>query len=492
MVSVSLDRPAWALIGGVSASDPELVRLTSYTDRSAAYELLRFTKNPWSKQQLSAEEYAAKHARLTAAVKRSLLVVSDVGELWIPSGLASPVASALGVTVEGDERHRLPLRVRPWHRRSPKIPRDYQLQAAERLLAARHGAVALPPGTGKTLVIQELLRETGLSAVVFSPSRSIVSQTHRELVETLGPRVVGLYGGGKKDLERPVTVATTQSLLRVAGRAADFFRAKRLMAGDESHTLPAEAMRAICLDLLGDVPYRFFLSGSQDRHDGLRPMLDGVIGPIVLEMTVEEAVRRGALVPQRTRMIEIRHGSPPRSKDPGKATRQVLFASRRINEVIGGLVNQMVDLGRPALVLVDELPQFACLLPFLRHPVRFAHGCEDRERLEEAVPPAYREADPLALADQFNEGAFPILVGTACLGTGVDLRATGAGFYLRGGKSENDMRQACGRFQRLHPGKSDVWVFDVDVTDGDIVHRHAEERLRIWRRIYPDVDRVSL
>lgn len=481
------ERAAWARLEGLDDRLEEAADHLRYTDQRAAYAVKRFLGSDANRRNLSSEDYSAQLAELKGRVKRSLLQ-REGRDLLVPIGAAAALAVALGVPFDAEIARPDPRPI-PWHDRPTKALRPYQAAAVDALLAAGHGAVELAPGTGKTLIALHVVKELGLPAVVCSPFGAIVQQTHAEFLAALGPRWVGLYDGSTKDVKRAITVATTQSIHRARGAAADFFRSKIVVFGDEAHTIAADTLQETFLGLLAGAPYRFFGSGSLLRTDGLQPLLDGITGPVVSTMDALQAQAEGWLAPTAVRILEVEHGRPPSSGDPGRATQEVLYASKRVNQVVGALIDRMVAAGRPVLVMVDELPQFAALRKYVKAEMRFAHASTDAERLQ-VVPEEHRDVDVLALVRGFNAGEFPVLVGTAAVGTGVDIRATGAGFYLRGNKSEIDVRQAAGRFMRLHPGKRDALVFDVDPLDGGVVHRHTKEREKIWKRISGDVRRV--
>ncbi len=89
---------------------------------------------------------------------------------------------------------------------------------------------------------------------------------------------------------------------------------------------------------------------------------------------------------------------------------------------------------------------------------------------------------------QFNEGKIPILVGTSCVSTGTDIKANKATIYIQGGKSEIKVSQgAIGRSTRLHPpvGKTGCTVIDFDVSNQEVLHRHAKARKGIYSQTAP-------
>lgn len=59
--------------------------------------------------------------------------------------------------------------------------------------------------------------------------------------------------------------------------------------------------------------------------------------------------------------------------------------------------------------------------------------------------------------------------------------------YLKGGKSEIEVKQGVGRTTRLFPGKTSCNVIDFDITDIDILHGHAQQRIEYYHEISGDV-----
>jgi len=92
----------------------------------------------------------------------------------------------------------------------PPALRPYQESAlAAWKLAGRRGIVVLPTGAGKTRTAIAALAEAGFSTLCIAPTRVLVHQWRRALLDAgIGP--VGQLGDGVRDVER-VTVATAAS-----------------------------------------------------------------------------------------------------------------------------------------------------------------------------------------------------------------------------------------------------------------------------------------
>ena len=87
----------------------------------------------------------------------------------------------------------------------------------------------------------------------------------------------------------------------------------------------------------------------------------------------------------------------------------------------------------------------------------------------------------------------PILIGTSCISTGTDIRSVKTMVYLKGGKSEIEVRQGVGRCTRLEKSlaKTACTVVDFDVENIEILHRHALARRKIFDDIYGPVEVID-
>jgi superfamily II DNA or RNA helicase len=220
------------------------------------------------------------------------------------------------------------------------------------------------------------------------------------------------------------------------------------------------------------------------RNDGLDLVLEAITGPIVYRMTVRQGVDQGYLAKPIFTVISVDSKASFNSRDANEMTRRHLYYNPEVNAAAGDIANKSIELlGRPTMILVEEIEQFTHLLPYLRHRAVFAHGGVTAEN-KDKLPVEYHKSDPDALVADFNAGKVNLLVGTSCIATGTDIQAARQIIYLRGGKSEIQVKQAVGRGTRLCEGKTDCYFTDFDVKNIDTTHRHAMERASIYADIY--------
>lgn len=463
-----------------------------YHDKKVDFELAKAKHSSYLAHKLGEEGFREHLANLKSQRIKSLLFEDHEG-LWTYSGLAPRLARTFDDQVV--KEHSLPEKgLLPWSNTPNKSPRPYQTAARDALLEVGHGAVEMGTGLGKSFILQLLFKSIGLKTVVMAPSRSIATQLHKEIEHHFGKKYVGLYGDGKKEFKKLITIGIAASLTKVE-EGTDAFEAlskAQVFIADESHLTPASTLLTVCFGLLKNAPYRFFFSGTQLRNDGLDLVLEAITGPIVYKMTVREGVDQGYLAKPVFTMIRAKSSSQFNSRDANEMTRCHLFYNPEVNQKAADIANKSVELlQRPTLILVEEIEQFTYLLPHLRCKVAFAHGGVNKDN-KDKLPPEFHDSDPNALVKEFNEGRLPILVGTSCVSTGTDIKAAAHIIYLRGGKSEIEVKQSVGRGTRLVEGKTDCLVTDFMIENVDVLTRHALARIEIYNNIYGSVREVSL
>jgi len=347
-------------------------------------------------------------------------------------------------------------------------------------------------GLGKSAIIRNLAKHYGLRTVVMTPSVSIAQQMHKDFQYHFGRKNVGAYFDGTKEYKKLFVIAVAASLARVAAdsEAYKYLSQAKVFLADESHLCPAKTLAIVCFGLLRSAPYRFFFSGTQIRGDGADMLLEGITNKIVYTMTVRQGVDQGYLSRPIFHMVQTNSDSSA-TGDSNELTRQHLYYNNRVNRIAADIANKSVSLlGHPTLILVEEVEQIKHLMPYLNHATKFAHGGLTAENRKN-VPVIYHKSDPKELIAEFNAGKLPILVGTSCIAIGTDIQAVRCMIYLRGGKSEVEVKQSVGRVTRLFEGKTECNVFDFNVTNIPKLKKHALARVDIYNDIYGPVESVQ-
>jgi superfamily II DNA or RNA helicase len=495
-----------------AASDREMLALRkalAYKDKSAEFLYNKVRTNKWLKNN-KPDEYAARLEELKAQIPRSLLV----DNVYASPAVLGHLRKDIPFEVVADCREYPPLTPIEWANPFPYTPHPEQTLTVEELLAVRHGSAELCTGFGKSYVIMELARRVGDKVVVITPSASIWRELYDAFCHHFGEVNVGSYCGEKKVLGRRFTISVSNSVsnLEPGSEAWDFFQTLHAVIGDESHTFPAETLERMCNVVLGHVPYRFFLSGTQtDPYGGLT--INNIIGPCVRRLTTREGIALGYLCPVEFRVVTVPTSNPSyKVRDASKMKRAHFSENANIARWIAQFANSVWELRKEStLVLVNEMCQISMLLRLLRVPHTYVHGNTISKKEMEQY--GLRKVDGQLEVDRFNRGEVRVLIGTSSISTGTNIYPTHNTVNWQGGASEIATRQGAigrsvrklevSRFAGLHAPKpvSKCWDFDVtDVPGGrepargeerevDMLGRHLQLRMgwysdttdRVWR-----------
>ncbi len=169
----------------------------------------------------------------------------------------------------------------------PRAPRDAQLEAVSRWMAAgQRGTVVLPTGAGKTLVALLAIRGTGVNACIIVPTRALVTQWFTQLADAFGAEHVGAFYGDEKEV-RALTVTTYHSAFTLLERHGARFA---LLVCDEVHHLADSATgdARTRLDALIIAPALHRLGLTATYPDGQDSQLVRVLGPVVYRRSIGE------------------------------------------------------------------------------------------------------------------------------------------------------------------------------------------------------------
>jgi superfamily II DNA or RNA helicase len=331
------------------------------------------------------------------------------------------------------------------------------------------------------------VRRIGLEAIVVVPTLSIGKQLVKDFSSWFGGGKVGQFFDGKKQSDKFIVIAVSKSLANVSKNDKHYnnLSRRKVLLVDETHLAPPEQLSGVVFGLLADCPYRYFVSGTVLRNDGLGLLLKAIVGDIVFEMSVEQGIKEGFLSPLKFFQYRIKSDSSVTSDDPIKANRIHLQQNENLYRHAAGLINRAVkEKSRKVLVLVDTVDQFKRLLDGgLAVDSRFAHGPLTSDN-KDTVPESQWKLDPMDLVADFDLGKFPVLVATGCVSIGTDIKSADLLVNVVGLTSEIEIRQGIGRGTRLFPGKTDTIYIDYDVFNNEKLHRHAEKRRAIFDSVY--------
>jgi superfamily II DNA or RNA helicase len=345
--------------------------------------------------------------------------------------------------------------------------RDYQLEAADALARHVQGCAILPCGAGKSAIVLGAIARVGQPALVIVHTRDLVEQWVAN-VRAAFDMEPGVIAEGVARLA-DVTIATIQSLaalndVTLAAVAARF----GCVVVDEVHHVGAASYRVILSRL--PAKYRFGVTATPGREDGLGDFLELNVGKIVYRIDARALVAAGHLIVPRVEVV--RTGARPYADgDFGELVSELTSDPDR-NRLVIDLMKRETAAGHSVLVLTGRVDHAHALASAaLRADVRAASLTgETAKKIRTSV------------LERFKAGQIDALCATTIADEGLDVTRLARLILATPAKAQGRTMQRLGRLMRPHEGKGQPVLIDL-VDEHPIAERHHRERLHAYRAV---------
>jgi superfamily II DNA or RNA helicase len=311
------------------------------------------------------------------------------------------------------------------------------------------GIIKAVTGFGKTTLI-------GAAALLFPEAKIHVVTKSVDVAERIVRSLkrfvpkVGMVGDGSKHWER-VTVITAGSLAHSDGDADFLFC-------DEVHQL-ATVNFSTSLAQRYKHSRNFGLSATPyARMDNAHAVLEPLFGPMIFELTYQEAVELGLVVPIRVRWLPIRMTFNPAERYSNRVARKRygVWTNADRNRMIADAVREYPDTHQ-ILILVETIEHavhLGSLLPefTLVYSSMFPSDCNNYKK-RGLLPKDYKplsDYDKHQLRNKFESGELRKVIATDVWATGVDFEQLNV--LVRADDRDSDIVdvQGPGRVSRLY------------------------------------------
>ena len=416
-----------------------------------------------------------KMGRWTGNLQRSLTLYRKKGETGavLPRGYAGAfLASAreMGLTWDIEDR-----RV-SWGKRALSFQgelRPYQERALEGMIRKQSGVLAAPCGSGKTCMGLALAAHWGEPTLVLVHTLDLLEQMEENVRHWLGVSP-GIIGGGRWAPSGVITVATVQTLIRRKKELSGLAKTFGTLLLDEAHHVPATTFTRIIQKF--PAKYRYGLSATPEREDGLHPFLYAVLGPLRAQVTPEDLEKEGRLLRPKLHWIETKfHSSLPDGEDSYVELMGELVTSSERNRLIVETASASLSQGRCLLVLSERVEHCAFLAKALeeRFPGKVACLTGETPRKDRG-----------ALLEGIRRGDLSCLVASRIADEGLDLPRLDTVLFATPFRGKAKGWQRIGRIMRSFHEKECPLIYDL--LDGGVPLLRAQGRRR-FHDIYRDI-----
>ena len=368
--------------------------------------------------------------------------------------------------------------------------RPYQIECIDKMIKRVQGIVQMPCGAGKTTTATCAMLVSGEATIVLTHTREILDQWVAT-IERIGGKKVRIISSSNKKMsllplkKGEIAVAMIQTISSKI-RSVDskgiksFLKSAGCVVTDEAHHVPAEQWKAI-VDYV-DARYRWGLTATPDRSDGLGFMLNVFIGPLLYRVSTVYLLEQGYL--QSPTIVPVRTGYFPKKSDYGyvKGNNTSLNFSKAVssickdngrNNIIRDLCVCSVNHGRQTLILVSRKSNATLIYKLLL-----------KSRVKSCVMTSDVSSENRDLALRlFRKNKIKVIIATQLADEGLDVPNIDCIISASPAKHHGRVLQRVGRALRL--GGEPPIVFDL--VDEQEFRNQFNHRKRAYTKEYGTV-----
>lgn len=295
------------------------------------------------------------------------------------------------------------------------------------------------PGWGKTVTALHIARKLGQKTLIVVHTVQLRNQWENEIRKIFGISP-GVVGSGKFNLDGPIVVANSQTLVKKLPQLARVFGTIII---DEVHHAPAPTFSTIVDKLY--CRYKIGLSGTLQRKDGKHVILNDYFGHKRFIPDKENVVDPVIYVANSG--INFPAGSDLEGSSHWALRVNALLYSKVYQDYISSLAKIASHMGHKVLVVGDRVEFLkACHEQSEGRSVLITGITEDKEGLIKLIESG-EKSEIYATQAMFSEGISINPLSALILGTPIN--------------NEPLLEQLIGRVQRIHPGKIQPIVIDI-------------------------------
>ena len=354
--------------------------------------------------------------------------------------------------------------------------RDYQRNAFSYAVRNNRTLLLSPTASGKSLIIYLLSRwYEKENVLILVPTTSLVEQMYSDFIDYgyEDTKMQKIYQGHSKDITKPITISTWQSLYKLPRK---FFEKFGCILGDEVHLFKSKSLTGIMNKSIS-CKYRHGFTGTLDGTQTHRLILEGLFGFVNRVTTTKELMDKKTLAKLNIKCIVLQY---PEIDCKFMKTQKfqdevdLIVRDERRNKFVVDLTKHLKG---NTLVLFQFVEKHGAVLydmmKDLNRKVFYVHGGTDAQTRENIREITEKEKSAIIVA---SYGTFS---------TGINIRNLHNVVFSSPSKSRIRVLQSIGRGLRQGTEKSTATLYDIA---DDFTHksrqnftlRHFMERINIY------------
>jgi superfamily II DNA or RNA helicase len=351
--------------------------------------------------------------------------------------------------------------------------RDDQVHVVNSFLENPQALQEVATGAGKTIMTATLSKicEKYGRTITIVPNKSLVEQTEEDFVNV--GLDVGVYYGGRKDLNKTHTICTWQSLnildKKTKNGEADLITLAEFLEGvstiiiDEVHQAKADVLKNLLTQNLRNAPIRWGLTGTVPKDDLEFESIRCSLGNVINRVSAYDLQQKGVLSSCHVNIIQTQEW-----KEFGSYPEELKYLVTDEDRMswMARLIQGISETGN-TLVLVDRIESGKFLQNELPDSVFVSGAVKTKDRKE--------EYDEIATNDN------KIIVATyGVAAVGINIPRIFNLVLVEPGKSFVRVIQSIGRGIRKAEDKDFVQIWDL-TANTKYAKRHLTERKKFYK-----------
>jgi superfamily II DNA or RNA helicase len=350
--------------------------------------------------------------------------------------------------------------------------RPYQQAVVDAATATGSGGVIVAPtGSGKTCIGCALMASHDTPALVLVHSRDLADQWVERVRDFLGVEA-GIVGYGKRKKGEPgdearVVIASLQTLARWSWwKTHGWGQRFGVVIQDEAHHAPAATYLRIMHGLAGR--FRYGLTATPERMDGLSPWMTWSLGEVVAEVDHRELEDSGAVLKPRIRWWQAPAVDLEDMEAHERAAKLADDDGRN-----GGLIFE-------ARLLVEQNRVVLMLVKLVDHAHQLAEGLQVAGVRASALVGDVKPKERAAILGRMRSGDVDVVVATSLADEGLDAPRVDTVVLTEPTRNVGRVLQRIGRALRPHEDGQEPLIVDVVDTWGPY-RGYAKAREKVYR-----------
>lgn len=342
------------------------------------------------------------------------------------------------------------------------ILNNHQKRTVLAAIRKNRGIIKAPTGMGKTVIaagICSAYRDYNILFLVHTTS--LLTQTKHEFDRLLKTDCSVLGGGEKKFNNSNIMIATRQSAIRNIDILKDIFD---IIIVDECHRVSKYKGEYWKILTTLDSVKKIGLTATLPAGKQENLIIEGLIGPMIAEISDSQGINAGRLVPVKVKLIGNQESCPETNWNK---CYNWLTRNEKRNADIADIAEKAYKNKKSCLITVKNISHGDTIKERIKVPVIFLSGKESKETRQNTL--------------EKLQNAESVVIATTIWDEGVNIPNLDIVILAGGGYADIGIIQKIGRGRRKVDGKEYLLVYDF-LDRGKYLKNHSDKRIEIYKK----------